>query len=112
MKSLLMTLAALLTATAVYAETISLTLTVTPPMTCANCEHKIKNNIRFEKGILDVEPSVKNQKIEIKYDSDKTNEDAIIASFKKIGYVATPATGEPQKESVEGCKGGCCGNKK
>lgn len=110
-KSLLLTLASLLIASAAYAETVSLTLTVTPPMSCSNCENKIKNNIRFEKGILDVEPSAKNQKIEIKYDSEKTNEEAIIAAFKKIGYVAKPASQCDKQEAKEGCCGKCCGKK-
>ena len=51
-----------------------------PEMHCANCEKKIKENIRFEKGI-------------------KTNVQNIINGFKKINYDAKEVkTGATKKE--------------
>lgn len=43
--------------------------TTTPQMHCAACENKIKNNLRFEKGI---KTSVPNQTVTVKYNADKT----------------------------------------
>ena len=41
-------------------------------MHCANCESKIKNNIRFEKGIKEIETNLADKTVTIKYDADKT----------------------------------------
>lgn len=46
--------------------------TTTPQMHCAVCENKIKNNLRFEKGIKNIETSVPNQTVTVKYNADKT----------------------------------------
>ena len=46
--------------------------TTTPQMHCAACENKIKNNLRFEKGIKSIETSVPNQTVTVKYNADKT----------------------------------------
>ena len=46
--------------------------TTTPQMHCAACENKIKNNLRFEKGIKNIETSVPNQTVTVKYNADKT----------------------------------------
>ena len=55
-------------------------LNTDPQMHCANCESKIKNNIRFEKGIKE-----------------------IIAGFAKIHYTATVVENESkQKDDIRG----------
>lgn len=63
--------------------------TTQPVMHCESCENRIKNNLRFEKGIKKIETDIPNQAVTITYDADKTNVDAIIAGFKKIEYTAT-----------------------
>ena len=64
-------------------------LNTDPQMHCANCESKIKNNIRFEKAI--------------KYDADKTTVEKIIAGFAKIHYTATVVENESkQKDDIRG----------
>ena len=40
----------------------TLYVTTTPQMHCANCENKIKNNLRFEKGVKKIETSVADQR--------------------------------------------------
>ena len=71
-----------------FANTKADTLVVTtnPQMHCENCEKKIKSNIRFVKGTKNREPSVKEQKVTIIYDSKKASYKDFVAAFKKIGY--------------------------
>lgn len=66
-------------------------LKTAPEMHCANCENKIKNNIRFEKGIKDIITNLEDKTVTIKYDADKTTVENIIVGFAKIGYKATVA---------------------
>ena len=64
-------------------------LTTQPEMHCQNCEKKIKNNIRFEKGIKTIKTSLEKKTVTIEFDADKTNVQNIIAGFEKINYKAT-----------------------
>lgn len=76
--------------------------TTDPQMHCENCENKIKNNMRFVKGIKSIEASVENQTVTIKYDADKTSIEKLQQGFDKIGYtvkeVGQPA-GDEAKEA-------------
>ncbi len=65
-----------------------------PEMHCNNCETKIKNNMRFEKGIKDIETNLSDKTVTIKYDADKTTIDNLIAGFEKINYRAYLPTDE------------------
>lgn len=71
-----------------FAATSADTLVVTtqPQMHCANCEKKIKSNIRFVKGTKKIETSVDDQKVTIVYDARKAKYDDFVEAFKKIGY--------------------------
>ncbi|MDE6542989.1 MAG: heavy-metal-associated domain-containing protein [Muribaculaceae bacterium] len=62
--------------------------TVSPKMHCNNCENKIKNNIRYEKGVSRIATDLKKQTVTVTYDSEKTNTDNLSKAFKKIGYTA------------------------
>ena len=64
-------------------------VTTQPQMHCENCEKKIKGNLRFEKGVKEIQCDIEGQRVTITYDADKTNSDAIIQSFGKFGYKAT-----------------------
>lgn len=63
-------------------------LTTNPEMHCMGCEKKIKENIRFEKGIKSIKTNLDDKTITIEYDAEKTNVPAIIEGFKKIKYEA------------------------
>ncbi len=63
-------------------------LTTNPEMHCTGCEKKIKENIRFEKGIKSIKTNLDDKTITIEYDAEKTNVPAIIEGFKKIKYEA------------------------
>lgn len=86
-------------------------LNTAPEMHCSSCENKIKSNLKFEKGIKDIQTDLTTKTVTIQYDADKTNVENIIAGFKKINYVATvagndSASAAPKAEK----KGGCCGS--
>ena len=92
-----------------------------PEMHCSSCENKIKSNLKFEKGIKDIQTNLTDKTVTIQYDADKTNVEDIIAGFKKINYVATVVGSNSatevasQTEKKGGCggSGGCkCGSKK
>ena len=86
MKSkLLITMLALMTAIGASSLRI-LVVTPTPAMHCENCENKIKSNMRFEKGVKNVETSLERQEVSITYDAKKNNVEGLQAAMKKIGY--------------------------
>ncbi|MBR4837741.1 MAG: heavy-metal-associated domain-containing protein [Bacteroidales bacterium] len=70
--------------------------TTEPEIECNNCVNKIKNNLRFEKGVKAINPDLKTKLVTIQYDSEKTDVDNLIKAFAKIKYKATVV--EPKKE--------------
>ena len=91
MKSKVITIAACLfmTLTAGAKNIKSVVLKSEPEMVFANCENRIKSNIRFEKGIKEIVTDLKNKTVTVKYDDDKTNVDNIIIGFSRIDYKAS-----------------------
>ena len=73
-----------------------LVMTPTPQMHCENCENKIKKNLRFEKGVVKIETSVKEQTVAVTYDATKTDVKALQAAMKKIGYDTQVVSDKPQ----------------
>lgn len=75
-----------------------------PQMHCGNCAKKIKDYIRFEKGVKAINPDLETKLVTIEYDSEKTNPEKLAKAFEKIGYKATvvepkqPAKKEQYKE--------------
>ena len=70
-----------------------------------HCEKKIKENLRFEKGISKIEVSLEDNTITITYDPQKTDTEKIIAGFKKIGFNASPLN--PPARGEDGAKKRC-----
>ena len=90
MKRLLLTLLCLATFICVNAkDEKTVVLTTQPQMHCANCEKKIKGNLRFEKGVKKIETNIPEQRVIITYDADKTTPQQLIMSFQRFGYTAT-----------------------
>lgn len=93
MKKILLVVAALAAisgaAAAKNAADSTAVFTVQPKMSCANCEKKIKSNLRFEKGIKNIVTSLPDQTVTVTFDPAKTNSEAISKGFAKIGYKAT-----------------------
>lgn len=89
MKKLIVLTAMLLTMMMAGAKDIkTVVLTTEPQMHCENCEKRIKENIRFEKGIKKIVTDVEHQTVTITYDADKTTVENIIKGFEKIKYTA------------------------
>ena len=76
-------------------------LKTNPEMHCSGCEKKIKDNIRFEKGVKDIRTNLDDKTVTIEYDADKTNVEAIIKGFKKINYEACEANPAPAKKETD-----------
>ena len=57
-------------------------------MHCEKCEKKVKDNMRFEKGLKDISTEVKTKMVTITYDAEKTNVKKLQAGFKKFSYKA------------------------
>lgn len=101
-KTILIAAAALFTLGMEAKDIKTMTVTTTPQMHCPNCENKIKNNIRFVKGVKLIETSIPNQTVSIKYDADKTSVEKINKAFDKIGYktkAVKPGTVVPRNEN-------------
>jgi copper chaperone CopZ len=106
-KIFMMMIAILATSLSVAAksESAKAVFTVEPKMVCSNCENKIQSNLRFEKGVSEVEASAEKQVVTITYNPEKTNVENLVKAFKKIGYTATQTT---EKASCGKSEGGCC----
>ena len=69
MKKSIITLVLLMVAMIASAKELKTVIfTTTPQMHCANCENKVKGNLRFEKGVKDIKTSTEEQKVYITYD--------------------------------------------
>lgn len=101
MKKFVVLSAMILTAVVGMAKDLkTLVVTTVPQMHCASCENKIKGNLRFEKGVKQIECDIPKQMVTITYDGEKTNPEAIMKSFTKFGYKAT----EVKKDKPEAKK--------
>lgn len=122
MKRMNVMMAALMFAAVGIAKDIkTVVFNTAPEMHCSSCENRIKNGLKFEKGVKDIQTNLDNKTVTIEYDADKTNPEALVAAFAKIDYTATEATAEKKggcccsgkkTEAAEAKAGGCCGAKK
>ena len=102
MKKVLILSTMMLTAIVAIAKDIkTVVVTTQPQMHCSGCEDKIKGNLRFEKGVKQIECSIDEQRVTITYDADKTSSEKIIQSFGKFGYKATEVKNEDSTEKKE-----------
>lgn len=76
-------------ATAKEKKDTTVCFTISPAMSCQNCENKIKSNLRFEKGVTAIEANAPGDKVNITYNKEKTDASKIEKAFGKIGYKAT-----------------------
>lgn len=105
-RNILLTLMMLFAVVAMAKDIKTVVFTTTPQMHCENCENKIKNNIRFVRGVKSIETSVDSQTVTIKYDADKTTPDVIRQAFDKIGYTVVEVKPATKMECTEQ---NCCG---
>ena len=90
MKKLILLTFAMFFAVVLQAQTVKEVVFKTDPeIECNNCVKRIKDNIRFEKGVKAINPDLKTQSVTIQYDSNKTDVESLRKAFKKIGYDVT-----------------------
>lgn len=77
---------ALLSVAAVLAKDIRVVVFKVSQMHCEKCEKKVKDNMRFEKGLKDIATEVKTKLVTITYDAEKTNVKNLQAGFNKFNY--------------------------
>ena len=95
---------ALAFASVCFAKNIkTVVLTTNPEMHCTGCEKKIKENIRFEKGVKSIKTNLEDKTVTIEYDADKTTVEDIIKGFEKIKYEAreVKTTDTKSTESIQ-----------
>ncbi len=90
MKKLILLAFALFLTVLVQAQTMKeVVFTTEPEIECNNCVKRIKDNIRFEKGVKSIDADLKTNLVTIQYDSEKTNTEKLVKAFAKINYKAT-----------------------
>ena len=100
MKKLILLTIAMFFAIVLQAQTIKeVVFTTEPEIECQNCVKKIKDNLRFEKGVKAINPDLDTKLVTIQYDSEKTNPENLIKAFTKIKYKATVV--EPENKDKE-----------
>ena len=79
---------ALLSVTAVMAKDFRTVVFKVAQMECANFERKVKNNIKFEKGLKNFTTDLKERSVTITYDAENTNVQKLKEGFRKFKYEA------------------------
>lgn len=98
MKKLILLAFALFLAVMAQAQTMKEVVFKTEPeIECNNCVKRIKDNVRFVKGVKAINPDLKTKLVTIQYDSEKATVEDMMKAFAKIGYKATVV--EPKKET-------------
>lgn len=93
----------------VSAKTIKeFVVTTLPQMSCQNCENKIKKNLRFEKGVTNIQTDLENQVVVVTYDADKTNEANLTKAFAKLDYNVAPTSKAGSSAAVKCGKANTC----
>ncbi len=64
-------------------ESVSLEVT---GMKCGGCETTVKKKLNAMEGVISVEAMNKENKVDVEFDSDKTNVEAISAAITEAGF--------------------------
>ena len=78
----------LLSVASVYAKDLRIAVFKVVQMECQNCEKKVVNNMKFEKGLKKVNTDLESQTVTIIYDAEKTTVEKLKDGFKKFKYEA------------------------
>ena len=63
---------AILSVAAVMAKDVRVVVFKVTQMTCENCERKVMNNMKFEKGVKELATELKTKTVTITYDAEKS----------------------------------------
>lgn len=92
----------LLSTVAVMAKDVRVAVFKVSQMVCENCERKVMNNMKFEKGLKDLATEVKTKTVTITYDAEKTNVKKLQEGFKKFNYEAEFVKESKQEDKKAG----------
>ncbi len=76
---------------------------LSPAPSCQNCVNKIKSNLRFEKGVKEIDVDLTKKSVSVTYSPKSTTPENLVKALKKIGYTATPYNPD---EASDCCSGG------
>lgn len=93
-------------ATAFAADKITELFTLDHQMS-QHCEKRIKENLRFEKGVSKIDISLKENTIAITFDPSKTDTEKLIQAFSKIGFNAELLSPDGAAAKPEVCPHDC-----
>ncbi|MCQ2177718.1 MAG: heavy-metal-associated domain-containing protein [Bacteroidales bacterium] len=65
---------------------------------CGHCKKKIEENISFEKGVKDLRVDIESKKVEITFDSAKTDTLKLGNAIRHLGYKAEVVSYSPAKK--------------
>ena len=89
----------LLSAASVLAKDFRTVVFKVEQLHCENCEKKVKDNIKFEKGVKTFSTELKDRTVTITYDAEKTNVEKLKAGFKKFKYEAVVVKETKEEEA-------------
>ena len=70
-------------------------------MDCADCEQKVMNYLKFEKGVKDLKIDHVSNTIMVEYKDGKNTDKKLAEAIKKKGYTAEKITQKEYEQIVE-----------
>ena len=88
----------------IKAQNKVVTETIATSTVCGSCKSILDEGLKFEKGVIRVTILVEEQKIILKYRSDKTNRATLKAAISRLGYRADDVPADPKGfEALPAC---------
>jgi copper chaperone CopZ len=88
----------------IKAQNKVVTDTIATSTVCGTCKSILDEGLKFEKGVIRVTVLVEEQKIILKYRSDKTNRATLKAAISRLGYRADDVPADPKGfEALPAC---------
>ncbi len=72
---------------------------VSPAMSCANCEKRVTDAVKFVKGVTEVTASAADNTVTVVYDTESGSPELVMEALAGMGYIATPAKAAPAKRT-------------
>lgn len=73
-------------------------------MHCGNCQNKLTEYLKFEKGVVDLKVDLETNTIKVDFKESKNNEDNFARGIEKKGYTAEKISTEAYEKIVKESK--------
>jgi periplasmic mercuric ion binding protein len=104
MKNIILVFLVLFGMQEIKAQNKVVTDTIATSTVCGTCKSILDEGLKFEKGVIRVTVLVEEQKIILKYRSDKTNRATLKATISRLGYRADDVPADPKGfEALPAC---------